>query len=288
MEPLNADRQNGAQKLLQRIVKFYDEKFQPNTNGTKAISIQTDFVGGFSTENHTAWGTFLGGPTGTKLDIYKQDNCTAKVKEVAEDEIPATMYYFLIYLPNDRNTGIIAVQSYTDSSMTFPFREHLRFIFAEMGFKPSFTKRLPSRVIKEFLRDNLLTTLEVTKGKKSKEYKVKVRESEFKTTKISARIANFAFKVSDLLIKHNPKSWIFGALQDLGISFDEDIDEIRITYGGTGQGSVSTSIDKLDEILPKYELGIPDIDPETNQPLWSETHKKAWSVVQEVIEQYGF
>ena len=116
-------------KFFSDYVKSYDNKFWVQEISGKALNLSSKNLK-YATEQRTIYGTIEGGTTGIGSRIKKVEDVSDETAfQVTKEMVESIPYYFLIWVPNDSNIGLLIVQGIGNKSVSDVFRAHLKGFF---------------------------------------------------------------------------------------------------------------------------------------------------------------
>jgi len=108
------DSKNGdfdIKKLFRSFIESFDGKFKGFDGTNQAMRITNNFE--FNSKLNSISGFFQAGHTGEEKDVYKKNGQKLKKKDLKTinvDDVLSSDYYFILWLPKNRATGLLVVQ----------------------------------------------------------------------------------------------------------------------------------------------------------------------------------
>lgn len=104
-----------AKTVLEEFIKTFDLKFRGLKSENKAMKIENDFT--YKSIENSISGFFKAGFTGEEKEIYERDTINGEsIFTVDSDHVSTSEYYFKIWLPKKRATGLLLVQGTSSES----------------------------------------------------------------------------------------------------------------------------------------------------------------------------
>lgn len=285
---------------------------QGETNEEKFRSFINDFIGKFNLQyvvkkdkgismNHSQrvdirsktfvlWGEFSGGHTGREQKVFNRSDSTSSEYLISKEKMVVSPFFFLIWLPQDSNMGILMLQRYSNISCSSEFREALAKFFIEKGFKPSWAAFVPREVCKEYLNNCFLSAFTVThRAPKQDKFKGTVYDSFASergvsfTTKLSGLCLSFA-----KLLKTGKFAEDFkGFIGQIDHNYSEG-DEVTVSYKNFDGIPAHATLTNFEEIMPKIALDSDCFNEATNTPDWDKTSVTAIKFLESIKKDIGY
>lgn len=122
----DSDKLHSFDELFIEYIKSFNSRFMVHTKTGKALNLQVDNVK-YNSQKRLIRGLIEGGTSGVGSKIKKVDNISDKDSfQVGKDDIESIPYYFMIWMPDDSNVGLVIVQSLGGKTVTDIFKAHFR------------------------------------------------------------------------------------------------------------------------------------------------------------------
>ena len=152
---INTGRGQILRKPFEDFFKDYassfDGKFVTKTTSNKAINLSSTAGRlSFASRARTVNGIYKGGSTGYKSTIQPQENAESEAFVVTTGHVNSHLYHFILWFPEDFDTGILIIQGYADSSIADIVKNHLSDFVRQQA--PDFMLRFGRYVDQETVR----------------------------------------------------------------------------------------------------------------------------------------
>lgn len=280
-------QENPLHILLDNLIAHFDGKFERNDTNTHCVSISSDDFNGFSSSTNTIWGNFKGGLTGIKRNVYDGDDSSNVKSEILENDVAAVEYFFLLWIPNDSNCGILMVQSYREMGSLATFKDSINDFFITLGYKPLWAKIIPQNYIDDFIRTGAFNKIKIVHAKKFSNENFDADFTTFKESKLTSILENFTIPLRTLInngtnMIQSVKSQIRVAVPD----YDSEEDSVTLYYKDGMGKSANARLTDIERILPVIELD--DSLMEDNHPIWDDLKSFAVSLLENIKTQIGY
>lgn len=150
--------------FFREYIESFDEKFYVQSRAGKAISLVPTKVK-FASEKRLIYGSIEGGDTEIggklkKVDDTSDDNFVA----ITKDHVHAIEYFFLLWLPNNCNVGLLIVQAMSDKSVSETFRTHYMKFVNDIApnFSLKIEKLIPEEIVKQMEEEGEIKAITLT------------------------------------------------------------------------------------------------------------------------------
>jgi hypothetical protein len=274
--------------FLDDFINGFNEVFKENRENTQAISLTPNLYHGHSSLDYTAWGSFMGGPTGIHRDVYKSNNAKEPTGTLDTDNVASLYYFYKIWLPIDSNTGIIMVQSYTSAGCTSLFKEQFEEYFISKGYKPDWGKCIPDEYIKGYLKEGYVNEIQVIHKKRDDSDSFTPVFKQFTKARTRTILSSLQIPFSVLISTPHYKSVLKSDIKAVDISFDEDEDIVKLYYKDENGAKAHASLANIENILPTITLDDSLKDTTTQFPKWNEIHNFTKNLLEKIKLQIGY
>lgn len=258
--------------LFKAYLEHFDGKFITYKNWPKAMII-TELEVSFKSKERIFYGQFEGGPTNQKFTVKKLDN-SAKAITIEKNQVTASPFHFIIYLPENSNVGILITQSLGDFTMhdilKLNFQRFIRSLNSD--FMVDYNERITKDAIESYKKGNL-TSISIRKSGLSQDELDGIfvnKYEDFGKIKIELKVS-FLDKMKDKLFINDIREKIFGKDPDIfetetleTIGLDKNA-ELFANFEYNGKRSLAKIEDGL-KLSPTY------IVDKTDVPLNSDNH----------------
>jgi hypothetical protein len=246
-------------------VKSYQKKFWVQQTSGKAISLSSKNLK-FASDQRIIFGTIEGGTTGIGSKIKKVEDISDETAfQVTKEMIESIPYYFMIWVPNDSNIGLLIVQGIGNKSISDVFRAHLKGFFNNNTSSISLiiNEHIPKEAEKKMKEKGLVNSVMLRRyhlpsNKAEKilglQYVPEEVNVEVKITGLK-NVTGFSKKIRDFLTGKITQLIDIEPLSDYGIDGKHDV---VVTYehdGKTANGKLSNDF----KLSPTYYLEEKDV-----------------------------
>lgn len=238
-------------RFVKHFAKSFGKGFVLNYDATKGIAVN-QIIPSFNT--NVIDGMIKGGVTGIENDLFDISDSSIVKGKVKKNQVSTLQYYFKFWFPNDSQTGILMIQSYTHSGVNNLIFDQLKEVIQEKNSILTKVKFVPKGYKERF-------------KKRSKVYRVTYFKNKF--SRSSAKHLNQIFDQEDLNVKltisglnlspekflrlFKKKKLINSDLSALEMVDDNDFETIAEYVDEFGHRSQARISNKFD-ILPTYFL----------------------------------
>lgn len=257
--------------LFIEYVKSFDGKFVKHIKSGKAIGMAANGAR-FYSEQRIIKGQIQGGTTGVGSKIKKVDNVGDEdAFQVGVDDVNSIPHYFMIWIPEDSNMGLIIVQSLGNKTISEIFKEHFR-RFIKTSFNDKITPVLNELIPKEALEKTkngtidtvIFRRLHLPSDKAEKILGLKYTGEDLKVEiKISGlgKINGTRNKIMDVMTGKTPALFDTSSLVDYGIDGNHDT-IVKFEHNGkVTQGKRSNEF----RLSPSYYVDENDIQRDVHK-----------------------
>lgn len=179
--------------IVERYIESFNGAFYKSKNKKRALTAKEGLIK-FKCAGRIIHGFLEGGITDAFFEKYNITNNQNNEDTVNADNVLSQPSYFLIWLPQDTNVGLVMIQSNDSISrgIISAFFEHLKMFFSDFGFVLTHSGYTPKPISDEYYTDSHVISVEVIQLKNSE--KLSDREGEVKTLRIAHTIKGFSIK----------------------------------------------------------------------------------------------
>jgi|GEM_PF-5671816 len=267
--------------LFIEYIKEFGSRFMVHTKTGKALNLDSKNVRYFSNQRIIK-GRIEGGTSGIGSKIKKIDNISDEdAFQVSKDDIEAIPYYFLIWMPEDSNLGLVIVQSLGGKTITDIFTAHFRrFVSEYFGNKVSvmLNDLVPKEMIDKTKKDGVINSvvfrrLHLPSDKAEKILGLKYTGQDITVEiKISGlkKVVGSRSAIMQMVNGETAALFDTSSLKDYGIDGEHDT-IVKFEHNGkTAQGKASENF----RLAPSYYVDEIDIErDEYNHPSFKSIDK---------------
>ena len=195
--------------LWTRYVEFFQNEFQLNKDGDRAITATSDCQHTFDTKKNILNGEVDGGPTNREQRIYKRKNSKKSTGTVADDDVVTSKFFIKFWLPIDYSSGAMMIQSYTNSNISELVRLHFTKFVQSKGFRLVPTSYYPKSFIDNRNKHSNVISVSYVKDKLSKDSRKLINPlfADFDNLRVKIVVTGFKKSVSEFwdLFNNNGK-----------------------------------------------------------------------------------
>ena len=187
--------------LWKMFVEYFNNEFQLNRDGDRAITATEDCQHTFDSNKNIINGEVNGGPTNREQRIYKRKNSKKSTGKVDDDDVVASSFYIKLWLPVDYSSGVLMIQSYSNSNISELIRLHFTKFVQDKGFRLMPTSYYPDSFMKERNKHSNVISVSYVKDKLSKNSRKLINPifADFEDLKIKIVVTGFKKSVDDFL-----------------------------------------------------------------------------------------
>lgn len=258
--------------LFKKYLEHFEGKFITYKNWPKAMMIP-DLDVTFKSNDRLFYGQFEGGPTNQTFKVKKLDNTGAEIV-IDRNQVTAQPFYFMFYLPEDSNIGLLIVQSMGDVSMHDILKLNFqRFIMGlSSEFNLDYHERITKDAVESYKKGNV-KSISIRKSGLSKDEGDNIfvkKYQDYGDVKIELKVS-FLNQVANRFKLDDLKDFALGTVPDLleiesleAVGLDNGVD-IFANFEYNGKQSMA-KIDNGIQLSPTYIVNDDDV------PLTAENH----------------
>lgn len=239
--------------------KFLDSflnRFQLNYNSTKGIAIKQ--INSIPNKNIID-GMLVGGLTGVEQDVYRASNSSVNENTILPDQLTALPYYFKIWMPHNSDTGVIMIQSYTETGVVSLALEKIKHFFRSNNYTLASTPFVDNEYKEKFKSKSTVDKLILTKTHLSSSARGALNQlfSAFDGLKIEIKISGFNVNIDDFWNKVDAEKPLETDLSEFEMDKKENYDVTAIyrdAEGRQSQAKLSRSLNILPTIILNSDL----------------------------------
>lgn len=273
IDPDTGEAENKIEKFEQLFtdyIKSFDSKFWVQEQSGKAISLVSEKVK-YSSRKRIIKGILEGGITGIGSKIKKKDDVTDEnAFQVTTDDVEAIPYYFLFWLPNDSNVGLLLVQGFGSKTISETFKAHFRKFFSDsVGDHTLIVNELiPKELEKQMRNDGVVNTVILRRHHLPSDKAEKILGLEYVSQEVSVevkitglkKLQGIKEKIKEYINHESPALFDISSLEDFGIDGKHET-IIQFEHNGkVAQGKASENF----KLAPSYYVADDDISRDIN------------------------
>lgn len=279
------DRDIFLPSFFQALVSYFDSQFRMNDEGTKAVSITTNPNPRIASQNYTIDGLFKGGDTGMDKTVYNQRNATTPGSRIGRTDVPASHFFYKLWLPYDGEDGILMVQSYTDMGCTSTFRYQMESFFISKGFFPKWNSLIPTDIINRYLQRSFINKIKIV-------YQAEPQYGEgifrsLRQAKKESWLTNLNISFNELFRIDNYRQVLQNQIVET-IDCDPNHDLIKVFYQDENGKCAHAGINDLENILPIITLPNELKAEGSEEPNLEGTANYTDGILEQVKTQIGY
>lgn len=199
LQHFDKDKTKAFPLLWTRYVEYFQNEFQLNKDGDRAITATTECQHTFDSKKNVLNGEVNGGPTNREQRIYKRKNSKKSTGTVADDDVVTSKFFIKFWLPVDYSTGALMIQSYTNSNISELVRLHFTKFVQSKGFRLVPTSYFPRSFIEERNKRSNVVSVSYVKDKLSKDSRKLINPlfADFDNLKVKIVVTGFRKTVSE-------------------------------------------------------------------------------------------
>ena len=246
-------------------VKSFDNKFWVQEISGKAINVSATNLK-FAGNKRIICGTIEGGTTGIGSKIKKREDISDETAfQVTKEMIESIPYYFMIWVPNDSNIGLLIIQGIGNKSISDVFRAHLKNFFNKNtnNIALLINEHIPKAAEKKMREKGLINSitlrrLHLPSSKAEKilgmKYVAEEINVEVKITGLK-NVEGFSNKLKDFFTGKITQLVDIQPLEDYGIDGKHDV---IVKYEHDGKSAIGKLSNQF-KLSPTYYLEEKDI-----------------------------
>ncbi|GEM_PF-4877880 len=258
--------------FFKNYLQHFDGKFVMYKNWPKAMTIPDLDVSTRSKER-LFYGGFEGGPTNQTYKVKKLDNSGDEIT-IDRNQVATQPFYFMFYIPNNSNVGILIVQALGEMSMhdvlMLNFQKYVRSLSDE--FQLDYRERITKDAIESY-KKGAVKSISIRKSGLSKDDGDNIfvkKYQDYGNIKLELKIS-FINRIASKLMLDDLKDYALGSVPQLlevdsleSIGLDKDID-VFANFEYNGKQSMAKIENGL-KLNPTYIVDKADV------PLTADNH----------------
>ncbi|WP_282635819.1 hypothetical protein [Sphingobacterium thalpophilum] len=258
--------------FFKKYLEHFDGKFVTYKNWPKAITIPELDVSTKSAER-LFYGGFEGGPTNQTFKVKQLDNSGEEIT-IDKNQVTAQPFYFMFYIPNNSNVGILIVQALGEMSMhdilMLNFQKYVKSLNEE--FQLDYRERITKDAIESY-KKGAVKSISIRKSGLSKDDGDNIfvkKYQDYGNIKLELKIS-FINRIASKLMLDDLKDYALGTVPQLlevesleSIGMDKDID-VFAQFEYNGKQSMA-KIENGVKLSPTYIVDKVDV------PLTADNH----------------
>lgn len=258
--------------LFKEYLEHFDGKFITYKNWPKAMMIP-DLDVHFKSKERLFYGEFEGGPTNKTFKVKKLDNSGGAIT-IDKNQVTSQPFYFMFYLPENSNVGLLIVQSMGDLGMHDILKLNFqKFIMGlSSDFNIDYHERITKDAVESFKKGNV-KSISIRKSGLSKDEGDNIfikKYQDYGDVKLELKVS-FLNQIANKLKLDDLKDFAMGTAPQLleiesleAIGLDENVD-IFANFEYNGKQSFA-KIDNGVKLNPTYIVDPKDV------PLTADNH----------------
>lgn len=199
LSSFDKDKPKALAKFWTKFVEYFQGEFLTNTSFDKAITITSNELYKVASERNTINGEVSGGPTNREQIIFKRKNAKSKVGKVADDDVISSRFYIKLWLPYDYTSGILMIQSYSNSNVSDLVKDHLKKFIQTKQYRVQISSYFPKSLEEKRTKSSEIVSVTYVKDKISERKRKLINPmfAEFEDLSIKIVISGFKKPVKD-------------------------------------------------------------------------------------------
>ena len=264
-------------EIFGSFIGSFDNQFKVYKGG-RAVFLETGKVR-FASEQRLIYGIVEGGSTSLGGWVKKQQNDEEEIL-VTRDHVKGEPYYFLLYLPEDSQTGILIFQSFSDRTASSEFRMAFQNFIAGPKFdgpRVIFLNYISPETAEKFKRNCTLEKVSITRFEVPTDKGSKIFKNQYRPTmsfnlelKVTGKYAlnELWQKATNYIDGEGQKAGEFFALEVLeSLGFDDDSD-VNFTTKYAGKQETITTKNNFKFSPNYYDTDSKIVRDENHLPLF--------------------
>lgn len=267
---LQERRRMDFQEFFSAFIGSFENKFVVYKGSGKAINLKSETVR-FNSRERTISGTVEGGTTNMGGFVKEQSDIDSEFI-LTPNHVSGQPYYFLLYMPEASNLGILIFQSYSVASFSDIFRRQLQ-SFVNIGNEHimKFDTYISEEIVNDFREKGRIEKVSIFQQAITPDRGGSIFEAEFKPESkfnMELRITGadamgtLSDRLMDFLTSNNKKSNFF-SMEELGNIGFTDESEIKFTFEHGGKKNTITSRNNF-QFSPNYYLEAGAVERDSN------------------------
>lgn len=193
------DKQLAFPLLWGSFIDYFQKEFLLNKDGDKAITATESSQQSFSTTKNTISGEVSGGPTNREQIIFKRKNSQNATGKVSDDDVVASNFFIKLWLPMDLTSGVLMIQSYTNSNISDLVKSHFAKFVQQYGFKLIVTSYFPKSFLEDKEKNSNVVSVTYVKDKLSEHSRRLINPmfADFEDLKVRIVVTGFRKSVNE-------------------------------------------------------------------------------------------
>ena len=289
------ERVNDFYSFFGHYVNSFQNKFHVHKSSGKALCLDSRKT--FPNKTYRIISGMLeGGGTGIVSKIKDVDDFDNAAFVVTDKHVSAIPFYYLLWIPEKGNVGLLIIQSFSTRSITDPLRAHLRQFFSKVvpGHTLIIGNYVPKKAIKEMKEKGEVNKLILRKHKldadKTSELFPEATFSSLNTVDIEVvvkgldKVAGLKDAISDFLSGASTQLIDIEPFEELGIDGSH---ETLLEFNHNGKTALAKQSNNFDLSI-SYYINESDIERDENKhPTYRSIHNYTLSYVRGVQQEIG-
>lgn len=241
--------------FLQKFVNYFDGEFYKNNKLTKAIRLTKDqTMKGVNHRENYIYGLFEGGPTGQERQVFDIDG--SEDGSISRNKVTTLDYYFMVWTPEDTNTGYLLIQKYGNENVSDAIRKHFKKFLTKLKHTLMYETYTPQHVIDDFVNTSVVKSVSIRKlfDETSAEESTSPPQSKVEEAKMTLKVTidNVNTGVSKIKELFTGKDSIVGI--DFGAELDDDNNNTELFLEDKKGRTAKSTMEGLSDIRPVFIL----------------------------------
>lgn len=199
LNQFDKDKSKALPFLWTRFVESFQNEFCINKDGDRAITATASCMHSFDSNKNTINGEVNGGPTNREQKIYKRKDSKRSTGKVDGDDVVASHFFVKFWLPVDYTSGVMMIQSYTNSNISELLRVNFKKFVQDKGYKIVFSSFYPKALMEQRNKYSNVVSVTYVKDKLSKDSRKLINPlfADFDNLKVKIVVTGFKKSVPD-------------------------------------------------------------------------------------------
>lgn len=199
LNQFDKDKTKALPLLWTKFVEYFQNEFQSNKDGDRAITASDDCQHTFDSNKNVINGEVKGGPTNREQHIFKRNNSKKSTGKVDGDDVVSSNFFIKLWLPVDHQSGALMIQSYTTSNISELVRLHFTKFVQSKGFKLIPTSYYPKSFMDERNKHSNVISVSYVQDKLSKGSRKLINPlfADFEDLKVKIVVTGFRKSVKE-------------------------------------------------------------------------------------------
>lgn len=240
LSEFDKDKAIALAKFWTKFVEYFQGEFLTNTSLDKAITITNKELHTVASERNTINGEVSGGPTNREQIIFKRKDAQSKVGNVADDDVVSSRFYIKLWLPCDYTSGILMIQSYSNSNVSDLIKDHLKKFIQNKQYRVQISSYFPKSLEEKRSKHSEIVSVTYVKDKISKDKRKLLNPmfAEFEDLSVKIVVSGFKKPVKDFWKNFKKDGRALSTdIDALDIKQDEDINVLAKYKDANGRSS---------------------------------------------------